>query len=92
MLRSLLMAPREPLPGDANMPRVQAPSFGASERFVISPGHERDALFEMPGGQSGSPMSPYFLAGHPAWVRGESAALLPGPAEHRLLLTTAQAR
>lgn len=92
MLRGLLMAPREPLPGDANMPRVQAPSFGASERFVISPGHERDALFEMPGGQSGSPMSPYFLAGHRAWVRGESAALLPGPAEHRLLLTTAQTR
>ena len=92
MLRHLLMAPSDPLPGDMNMPRVQAPSFGASERFVISPGHESDALFEMPGGQSGNPTSPYFLAGHGAWVRGEAAALLPGPTRHRLVLSNATVR
>ena len=92
MLRQLLMAPRDPLPGDMNMPRVQAPSFGASERFVISPGHESDAVFEMPGGQSGNPTSPYFLAGHGAWVRGEAASLLPGPVEHRLVLRSAPVR
>jgi penicillin amidase len=92
VLRNLLMAPRDPLPGDANVPRVQSPSFGASERFVISPGHERDALFEMPGGQSGNPMSPYFLAGHVTWVRGEAAALLPGASQHRLVLMSAPVR
>jgi penicillin amidase len=84
---SLLAAPHDPLAGDMNMPRVQAPSFGASERMVISPGHEAEAIFEMPGGQSGNPASPYFLAAHEQWVRGDASPLLPGPAVHRLLLT-----
>jgi acetylornithine deacetylase/succinyl-diaminopimelate desuccinylase-like protein len=30
----------QPLPGDVAMPRVQATDFGASERMVVSPGHE----------------------------------------------------
>jgi penicillin amidase len=85
-LRGWLEAPRDPLPGDINMPRVQAPSFGASERMVVSPGHEQDGLFEMPGGQSGHPLSPYFLAGHEAWVHAEPTPFLPGAAVHRLEL------
>jgi penicillin amidase len=86
-LRERLGAPRDPLPGDINMPRVQAPAFGASERMVVSPGREQDGIFQMPGGQSGHPLSPYFLAGHAAWARGEPTAFLPGPAVHRLELT-----
>lgn len=85
-LRAWLSAPHDPLAGDFNMPRVQAPSFGASERMVVSPGHEQDGLFDMPGGQSGHPLSPYFLAGYETWVHGESAPFLPGPAVHRLEL------
>ena len=69
------------------MPRVQSPSFGASERMVVSPGREQDGIFEMPGGQSGNPLSPYFLAGHEAWVRGAATPFLPGAALHRLELT-----
>jgi penicillin amidase len=69
------------------MPRVQTRSFGASERMVISPGHEAEAIFEMPGGQSGNPASPYFLAGHESWVTGAESPLLPGPAVHKLVLT-----
>jgi penicillin G amidase len=87
ILDSTLAAPHDPLPGDMHMPRVQSPSFGASERMVVSPGHEADAILEMPGGQSGNPASPYFLAGHEAWVRGTASPLMPGPAVHRLLLT-----
>ena len=34
------------------------PGFGASERFAVSPGHEAQAYFHMPGGQSGHPLSP----------------------------------
>ena len=34
------------------MPAVQAPSFGASERFFVSPGHLEDAILTLPGGQS----------------------------------------
>jgi penicillin amidase len=68
------------------MPRIQSPSFGASERMVISPGHEAQAIFEMPGGESGNPASPYFLAGHENWVHGSASPFLPGPAVHRLVL------
>ncbi len=81
-----LNMPADPLPGDANMPRVQRPDFGASERFVVSPGHEAEGIFHMPGGQSGHPLSPFYRAGHAAWVRGEPTPFLPGKAEHTLTL------
>jgi penicillin amidase len=78
--------PYEPLPGDNRMPRVQARNSGASERMVISPGHEADSVMHMPGGQSGHPLSPYYRAGHAAWARGEPTHFLPGPAVHTLTL------
>jgi penicillin amidase len=83
---SLLCMPAEPLAGDANMPRVAAPKFGASERMVVAPGHERDGIIEMPGGQSGNPLSPFWGAGHEAWVHGEPTPFLPGKTTHRLTL------
>jgi len=76
-----------PLPGDSNMPRVQSPDFGASMRLVVSPGHEDEGLFEMPGGQSGHPLSPYYRAGTEAWEKGDPAPLLPGKTTHTLTLT-----
>ncbi|CAB3753559.1 penicillin acylase family protein [Paraburkholderia humisilvae] len=87
--RGWLSTPRDPLPGDINMPRVQSPAFGASERFVVSPGREQDGIFEMPGGQSGNPMSPYFIAGHETWVHGDVAPFLPGATVHTLTLDAA---
>jgi penicillin amidase len=81
---SWLSMPSDPLSGDSNMPRVLGPSFGASERFVVSPGHEAAGIFHMPGGQCSNPYSPYFRAGHEAWVRGDPTPFLPGPAEHTL--------
>lgn len=83
----LLDVPPEMLPGDEDMPRVQGTNFGSSERFAVSPGHEAEALFAMPGGQSGHPLSAYFRAGHEHWAHGTPAPFLPGPAEHRLTLT-----
>lgn len=85
-VRGWLGAPRDALPGDINMPRVQAPSFGASERMIVSPGREQDGIFEMPGGQSGNPLSPYFLAGHDAWIRGDATSFLPGKTVNRMEL------
>ena len=82
----LLDMPADPLPGDADMPRVQTARFGQSERMVVSPGHEDEAIFHLPGGQSGHPMSPYYRAGHAAWLKGEPTPLLPGPARHTLTL------
>jgi penicillin amidase len=81
---SWLSMPADPLPGDSHMPRVQADSFGASERFVVSPGHEERGIFHMPGGESSNPCSPYFRAGHDAWARGDPTPFLPGPAQHTL--------
>lgn len=79
--------PADPLPGGDDMPRVQSPGHGASERLVVSPGREQEGIFHMPGGQSAHPMSPYFRAGHAAWVRGEPSPFLPGKTEHTLQLT-----
>ena len=71
-------------PGDASVVRAQGRGFGASERFAVSPGHERQGYFHMPGGQSGNPWSPYYLAGHDAWVEGRPTPFLPGPAKWTL--------
>lgn len=86
-LASFLNMPSDPLPGDHDMPRVQEPADGASERFVVSPGRESEGIFHMPGGQSGHPLSPFYRAGHEAWVRGEPTPFLPGKTEHTVTLS-----
>jgi len=84
-----LCMPAQPLAGDDNMPRVVGPDFGASERMVVSPGHEDAGYFHMPGGQSGNPLSPFWGAGHAAWVNGTPTPFLPGPTRHVLTLAPA---
>jgi penicillin amidase len=69
------------------MPRVGGPVSGASERFTVSPGREEEGLFHMPCGQSAHPLSPFFRAGHEAWVKGSPTPFLPGPTAHTLNLT-----
>ncbi len=86
MFTGWLNLPADPLSGDNDMPRVARPNDGASERMVVSPGHEAEGIFHMPGGQSGHPLSPFYRAGHEAWVRGEPTPFLPGKAEHTLEL------
>ena len=84
--RTLLCMPADPLSGDGTTPRAQSPDNGASERMVVSPGHEADGIFHMPGGQSGHPLSPFWGAGHEDWVQGRPTPFLPGPTEHTLTL------
>jgi penicillin amidase len=86
LLGGFLDMRREPLPGDGNMPRVQAPAAGASERFAVSPGREDQGYFHMPCGQSGHPLSPHYADGHAAWAKGEMTPFLPGPAVSVLTL------
>jgi penicillin amidase len=74
------------LPGDSNMPRVHSPRAGASQRLAVSPGHEEEGYFHMPCGQSGHFLSPFYRAGHQAWVLGKPLPFLPGPARYRLTL------
>jgi penicillin amidase len=86
-LSGWLDMPARQLPGDEDMPRVQGPGFGASERLVVSPGQEEKGFFHMPVGQSGHPLSPFYQAGHKAWEEGEPTPFLPGPAVHTLRLS-----
>jgi penicillin amidase len=81
-----LRLPAQSLPGDSDMPRVQTPSDGASQRMIVAPGQESAGIYHQPGGQSGHPLSPYFRAGHDAWVRGEATPFLPGATRHTLSL------
>ena len=79
--------PADPLPGGwSDMPRIQGPDFGASQRLVVSPGREEQGLFHMPCGQSGHPLSPYYRKGHGDWVEGRPSPLLPGPPVGTLVL------
>jgi penicillin amidase len=69
-----------------DMPRIQGPDFGASERFSVSPGHEAEGYFNMPGGQSGHPLSAFYRLGFDAWAEGRPTPFLPGAAAHELVL------
>ena len=78
--------PEVALPGDSYMPRVQGQSFGASQRMVVSPGHEESGIFHMPTSQSGHPWSPYYGLGHENWTKGQPSSFLPGPSKYKLTL------
>ncbi len=85
-LASWLDLPPRALSGDDHMPKVQGIRFGASERMVVSPGREERGFLQMPGGQSGHFLSPFYRAGSTAWEEVEPTPLLPGPVQHRLEL------
>jgi len=86
MLSGFLDMPSEPLSGDADLPRAQSPTFGASERFSVAPGDEANGLMHMPTGQSGHPLSDFYRNGHDDWVRGRPSPFLPGETRHKLTL------
>ena len=86
MLSRFLDMPSEPLSGDADLPRAQSPTFGASERFSVAPGDEANGLMHMPTGQSGHPLSDFYRDGHDDWVRGRPSPFLPGETRHKLTL------
>ena len=90
LVGSWLNMPEQPLAGDSNMPRVQSRSFGASERFAVSPHPELEGYFQMPGGQSGHPLSEFYSRGHELWVNGGAAAFQAGATRHELELLPAQ--
>jgi penicillin amidase len=86
-LSGLLNMPRVPMNGAPNdLPKIQGSDFGPSERMVVSPGHEERGLCNQPAGQSGHFLSPFYRAGHEAWVKVEPLPFLPGPTQHRVEL------
>ncbi len=85
-LAALLNMPDEPLPGCGFCVRLAVHAVAASERLVVSPGHEQDGILHMPAGQSGDPRSPHYRDQQRAWVDGRPLPLLAGPAEHTITL------
>jgi len=79
--------PRLPLAGDLYTPNMHWNSSASSERMIVSPGHEDEGIMNMPTGQSGHPLSPFYSNSHQAWVKGEPTPFLPGATEHTLTLT-----
>lgn len=55
--------------------RVMDNGHGASERLVLSPAHQENAIFQMPGGQSGHPWSPHYRDQQRFWQDGIAAPL-----------------
>ena len=86
IIAAWLNMPADQLPGDSNLPRAQGPSFGASERFAVSPGDESRGYLHMPAGQSGHPLSDFYHTGHADWVQGRPTSFLPGEARYILTL------
>lgn len=86
VLSTWLDMPSEPMAGDTYMPRVQRPSSGASERMIVSPGHEENGIFHMATGQSGHPLSPFYDRGHRDWVEGNPSPFLPGETKWTMVL------
>ena len=78
--------PRQSLPGDLFTPNMHWGANAPSERLIVSPGREQEGVMQMPTGQSGHPLSPYYANSHPAWIKGELTPLMPGHAEHSLTL------
>jgi penicillin amidase len=89
VISAWLDMPAEPLNGDVDLPKAQAPAFGASQRFSVSPGDEENGLMQMPTGQSGHPLSPFYRKGHDDWVQGRPSPFLPGVTRYLLVLVPA---
>lgn len=81
-----LNMPGDPLPGDLFTVRMRWGAETASERMVVSPGREAEGILEMPTGQSGHPLSPFYANSHDAWAKGAATPLLAGKDQHRLTL------
>ena len=82
VLGRFLNMPQNPLPGSDSC--VRSPR--ASDRMVVSPGHDADGILHIPCGQSGHPLSKNYKDQHDYWVRGESLPFLSGRTTHTLRL------
>ncbi len=91
LLASTFSIPPHDQPGHWSTVRVATPLFGASDRMVVSPGHEADGSLTTPAGQSANPSSSHYRDLHDAWRDGVFAPLLPGGAVEELTFTPATA-
>nr|WP_193988112.1 penicillin acylase family protein [Lelliottia steviae] len=86
ILKKLLNMPAAPGFGDTFMPAVQGRSFGASQRFIVQPGHLDKAIMAIPGGQSGHPLSEFYRAGFDDYVNEGLTPLMPQSIMHSITI------
>lgn len=87
ILARFLNMPKTPGSGDSYMPAVQGRSFGASQRFIVQPGHLENAILTVPGGQSGHPLSNFYRAGFSQYINAENTPLLPQALVHQIIIS-----
>lgn len=73
--------------GDSYLPAVQSNSFGASQRLIVRPGNEDQAILTIPGGQSGHFMSRFYRTGFEQYANQENTPLLPQTIEHEIVFS-----
>lgn len=89
-LAKLLDMPTRAGFGDSFMPAVQGKSFGASQRFIVQPGREEQAIMTIPGGQSGHPLSDFYRSGFNDYVNHRKTPLLPSQPIHEIRFSPVQ--
>lgn len=77
-LWSLLNIPHQGMDGCLHSINASWAGFGVSERYAVSPGHEREGTFAMPGGQSSHPLSIHYDDHHKDWMQGTYSSFYPG--------------
>ncbi|MDF0668413.1 MAG: penicillin acylase family protein [Nitrospira sp.] len=82
----ILNMPDEPASGCGQCIRVMQDGLGASQRLVVSPGHQDEGILHMPGGQSGHPLSPHYRDQQRYWSEGLPLPFLAGTPVHTLTL------
>ena len=85
-LGHILNMPDEPASGCGQCIRVMQDGLGASQRLVVSPGHQAEGILHMPGGQSGHPFSAHYRDQQSYWTEGLPLPLLAGTTVHTLTL------
>ncbi len=83
-LSDFLDMPKVPGFGDSFLPAVQNGTHGASQRFIIQPGLEEQAILTVPGGQSGHPLSDFYRLGFDDYITNQPTPLLPGDIEYTI--------
>ena len=87
-LAPLLSAPEIKSSGAiTDMPGIQSPAFGASQRMAVFPGREREGMMQLPGGQSGHPASPFYLNLVDDWKTGGFTPIVAGKAQYAMTIT-----
>ncbi len=66
--------------------KVLDTAHGASERLVLAPAHPESAIFQMPTGQSGHPLSPHYRDQQLRWQQGVAAPLTTNDKRQRLMV------